>query len=600
MSEWADRERRLSPESSSEPGIWTTARAEYQRDILDAFSDPLVPEVVVISSSQVGKTEILNNVVGYYVDQDPCPILVVQPRVEDAETWSKDRLAPMLRDSPCLRGLVRDPKTKDSGNTIRMKEFPGGRIAMGGANSPAGLAARPVRIVLLDEVDRFPASAGTEGDPVKLAVKRTTTFWNRKIGMFSTPTVKGVSRIEKAWENSDQRRFHVPCPYCAGLQILRWGHIKWAKNEKGGIVDVHYECEHCQGKLKENDKPRMVRNGKWIAGQPEVKGRAGFHLNELYSPWSSWEKVVLEFLESKKQVETLKTWVNTSLGETWEEEGLTIDDAALISRKEEYASEVPAGVAVLTAGVDVQDDRILVAVKGWGRGEESWLIDWITILGKPDTDPKVWSDLDSILSKEWVHELGMTLRIASACIDSGGHATKQVYDFCRPKWNRRVYAIKGQPGSAHPVIKLSQRKNRAKVALGLVGGDTCKGLIYSRLNVPEFGPGYMHFPMIESVDEEYFKQLTAEKQITKFTRGFPSKVWVKTRARNEALDAEMYSLAALATLNANLDSLSARIEAQASEMREKPAKDDREPEVPVRSSRPKYPPRRGGWSVNRW
>src|SRR3990172_8165713 len=311
LSEWADRNRRLSPEASAEPGVWVTARAEYQRGILDAFSDPLVEEVVVMSSSQVGKTEILNNVVGYYIDQDPCPILIVQPRVEDAETWSKDRLAPMLRDTPCLRGLVKDPKTKDSGNTIRMKEFPGGRIAIGGANSPAGLAARPVRVVLLDEVDRFPASAGTEGDPVRLAIKRSQTFWNRKIGKFSTPTVKGASRVEAEWEESDQRRYHVPCPVCPGLQILRWGQVKWGKDEKGKPSGVHYECEHCQAKIEERDKLRMVRNGRWIAGKPEIKRKAGVHLNELYSPWSSWQAMVERFYEDKKRPETLKTFVNT-------------------------------------------------------------------------------------------------------------------------------------------------------------------------------------------------------------------------------------------------------------------------------------------------
>lgn len=565
---------------------------------MDAFTDPSIFEVVVMSSAQVGKTEILNNVVGYFIEQDPCPILVVQPTIEMGETWSKDRLAPMLRDTPSLQGLVKDPRSRDSGNTLRMKEFPGGRIAIGGANSPAGLASRPIRIVLLDEIDRFPPSAGSEGDPVRLAIKRSLTFWNRKIGKFSTPTVKGASRVEAEWEESDQRQYHVPCPYCAGQQVLRWGGIKFKKDDKERPVDVHYECEYCHARLHEADKLRMVRNGRWVAGRSEVKGKAGFHLNELYSSWSSWQKVVEDFLTAKKRPETLKVWVNTSLGETWEEEGLTVDDGSLVSRREEYSAQVPLGGAVLTAGVDVQDDRLLVKVKSWGRGEESWLVEWITIPGRPETDPKVWADLDAVLLRTWTHELGTTLRIAAACVDSGGHATKQAYDFARTRGHRRIFAIKGVGGPGAPVIKLSTRKNAKKVILALVGSDTCKGLIYARLQVEEYGPGYMHFPRRPEVDEEYFKQLTAEKQITKFNKGFPTKVWVKTRARNEALDCEAYALAALATLNANLDQIAHRIEAQ-SELR----KEEKPPEPPP-DNKPRFPTRgispRRSWSATKW
>ncbi len=565
---------------------------------MDAFSDPSIEDVTGITSAQVGKTEILNNVVGYYIDQDPCPILIVQPTIEMGETWSKDRLAPMLRDTPILRGLVKDPRAKDSGNTLRMKEFPGGRIAIAGANSAASLASRPVRIVLQDEIDRFPPSAGSEGSPTRLADKRSQTFWNRKRGKFSTPTVKGVSAIEAEWERSDQRRYHVPCPFCGGFQVLIWGQVRWSKDEKDRPADVHYECEHCRAKIYEPDKLRMIRNGRWVAGRPEVRGHAGFHLNELYSPWSTWQKVVEDFLEAKKRPETLKVWVNTSLGETWEEEGLTVDDGSLLSRREEYAAPVPLGVAVLTAGVDVQDDRLLVKVKGWGRGEESWLIDWITISGRPETDPKVWADLDAVLSRVWAHELGTTLRIASACIDSGGHATKQAYDFARTRGHRRIFAIKGVGGAGAPVIKLSTRKNKAKVVLALVGSDTCKGLIYSRLQVEEYGPGYMHFPKRPEVDEEYFKQLTAEKQITKFVRGFPSKIWMKTRARNEALDCEAYALAALATLNANLDQLAQRLEAQAELVKKEPEKPDPPTDPMMPGRRPS--PSRKSWSATRW
>lgn len=618
VSEWADKYRCLSEESSAEPGQWYTERAEYQRGIMDAFSDPEIEDVCVMSSAQVGKTEILNNVVGYFIHQDPCPILVVEPTIEMAETWSKDRLAPMLRDTPALAGKVNDPRSRDSGNTLRAKEFRGGRVSIAGANSPASLASRPVRVVLQDEIDRFPASAGTEGSPRKLADKRANNYWNRKRGKFSTPTVKGVSAIEAEFEESDQRRYHVPCPYCGVLQTLKWGQsdkrlklggMKWEKDEKGKPRNIRYECEGCGAALYEKDKYRMIRNGQWIAGKPENKGRAGFHINELYSPWSSWKKIVKEFLEAHKKPETLKVWINTTLGETWEEEGVQADDGSLMARREEYGPELPEGVVLLTAGVDVQDDRIRVKVKGWGEDEESWLVEWIDILGAPATDKKVWDDLDEILLRTWTHPKAMALKIAAACVDSGGHATKQVYDFCRKRENRRVWAIKGMGGAGLPVIKLPPRKARkgGKIVLGLVGVDTCKGLVYDRLKLEEFGPGYMHFPMRPEIDEEYFKQLTAEKIVTKFVRGFAAKVWVKTRARNEALDCEAYNIAALASLNANLKQIAAKIKAQ-------PKKDPPRDPAPEKAAairpidritegtaaRPLPRPPRGGGFVNRW
>ena len=328
ISEWADLYRYLSPEASAEPGKYKTSRAEYQRGIMDAFSDPQVTRIVVMSSAQVGKTEILNNIVGYYIDQDPSTILNLQPTLEMAQTWSKDRLAPMVRDNPCLTKKVKSSKSKDSDNTILHKLFPGGHITMVGANSPAGLASRPIRIVLCDEVDRYPVSAGAEGDPVNLAIKRTTTYWNKKIGLFSTPTIKGVSRIEKAFAESDQRYYYVPCPHCGVYQRLRWGHVKYSKDN---IKEAYYECEHCGGHLSDSDRYRAIARGYWEA-QEEFKGVAGFHLNELYSPWRKLADIVQDFLDAKDKPDTLKTWVNTSLGETWEEAGESVDPDSLESR----------------------------------------------------------------------------------------------------------------------------------------------------------------------------------------------------------------------------------------------------------------------------
>lgn len=293
VSDWADAERKLSPEASAEPGQWITSRAEYQRGIMNAFSDPTIETVVVMSSAQVGKTEILNNVIGYHVAQDPSPMLVVQPTLDMAQTWSKDRLAPMLRDTPVLSGLVKDPRARDSGNTTLHKVFPGGHITSCGANSPASLASRPVRIVLCDEVDRYPLSAGSEGDPVSLARKRATTFWNRKIGLFSTPTVKGVSRIEQAWEESDKRRFHVACPDCETYQPLIWAQVSWTEPH-----DARYTCSHCGSLWDDGQRVRSIRKGKWIASG-ETKKVAGFHLSGLYSPWTPLADAVEDFLQAK-------------------------------------------------------------------------------------------------------------------------------------------------------------------------------------------------------------------------------------------------------------------------------------------------------------
>jgi phage terminase large subunit GpA-like protein len=529
---------------------------------MDAAADPLIETIVVMSSAQVGKTEMINNLLGYHIDRDPCPMLIVQPTIAMAETWSKDRLAPMIRDTPSLCDLVKDPRSRDSGNTVLAKQFPGGQLAAAGANSPASLASRPIRLALLDEVDRFPPSAGTEGDPVKLAIKRTTTFWNRKILIVSTPTTKGASRIEAAFEESDQRFFEVPCPTCASYQVLQWGQLKFDRDDKERPINVRYECEHCKAQLTETDKHRMVRNGQWVANRPWVTGTAGFHLSEMYSPWSTWKNMVENFLEAKKRPETLRVFINTSLGETWEEEGTRIDDGALASRREPYTFDdsLDENILLLTAGADVQDDRIEVYVKGWGLGEESWLIGHAELRGNPETSLTVWKLLDDYLLRSWASASGHTLRIAAACIDSGGHATQQAYQFCRKREARRVWAIKGCSGAGLPIIKLGARQKRSGVALGLVGVDTAKGLIFSRLELAEFGPGYMHFP--KSVDEEYFKQLTAEKLFTKYVKGVPTRVWKKVRARNEALDCEVYSIAAFASLNANLERISARVKSR--------------------------------------
>jgi len=543
VSEWADSYRRLSSEASSEPGQWRTDRAAYQRGIMDAFNEAGVETVVVMSSAQIGKTEFLLNIVGYHSHQDPAPMLMIQPTLEMAETVSKDRLAPMIRDCPSLTGVFGDVKSRSSGNTLRHKVFPGGHITLAGANSPASLASRPVRVVLFDEVDRYPVSAGAEGDSVSLGRKRAATFWNRKILLTSTPTVKGASRIEYAYEASDQRRYWVPCPHCEEFQVLMWRQVHW---DKGKPETAHYACEHCGGVMHERDKHKMLTGGQWRADKPGGK-TAGFHISELYSPWRRWEEMVADFLEAKDDSEMLRTFVNTSLGETYEEQGDSVDPSSIMARAYDFGEVIPADVCVLTMGVDVQHDRLELELVGWNADGESWSIDYQAIVG--DTSKAApWQELTQYIEQTWPHASGPLISVSSVCIDSGDQ-TQTVYDYCASHIGRRLYAIKGVAGEGKPVADLPKKKRTASGRVFhfmTIGTDAAKTAVYQSLSKGEAGPGYCHFPLHRG--EEYYFQLTAEQVQTKFRNGFPHRVWVKTRARNEALDCRIYAYAAFKRL----------------------------------------------------
>jgi phage terminase large subunit GpA-like protein len=605
VSEWADAERRLSPEASAEPGRWRTDRAPYQREILNAAGDAspqvvklqtedgalvdhyinYVETVVMMSSAQVGKTELLLNLVGYFVDYDAAPILLLQPTIEMAQAFSKDRLAPMVRDTPALNGKISDSKSRSTGNTILHKSFPGGHITMAGANSPASLASRPIRTLLADEVDRYPPSAGTEGDPLKLAEKRTTTFWNKRKVIVSTPTIKGLSVVERRYEDSTQERYCLPCPECKALQPLRWPNI---------VFDlVGHTCEIC-GSVSGQDA-WCKQQGTWIARTPHPHTR-GFHLNELVSPWRRWEQIIDDFKQAKKSPETLKTFVNTSLGETFEEQGESVDHSMLYARREHYAAPVPAGACVLTAAIDTQDDRLEIGVEGWGDGEENYKIDYVVLRGDPSR-PELWRRLDDVLDKRYAHESGVQLRIACAVIDSGGHYTQQVYKYVKPRETRRVYAIKGKAAPGSPVVSRPTKSNLGKVSLFGIGTDTAKEVIYARLRNSEPGAGYVHFPVLPIFDEEYFAQLTAEQCVTKYVQGRAVRVWKKTRPRNEALDIAVYNLAALYILNPNFKKLAARLST------EEPEQDEPKPsDIEKATTKPtakRKRPRRSGY-INSW
>ncbi|KEO84767.1 phage terminase large subunit family protein [Tumebacillus flagellatus] len=553
VSEWADEHRRLSPESSAAPGRWRTDRAPFQREIMDSVNDPESETVIVMSSAQVGKTELILNTIGYFMDHDPSPIMLIQPTLEMAETFSKDRLAPMLRDTPKLRSKVKGAKGKDSGNTLLHKNFAGGQITMAGANSPASLASRPIRVVLLDEVDRYPASAGTEGDPVSLVSKRTTTFWNRKRIMVSTPTIAGASRIEDEYLSSTMEEWCLPCPSCGEYQPLEWSRVH--------LEDAKMACECCGFHFSEFEWKNGVQKGKWIAQQESTK--RGFHLNELASPWKRWTQIIAEYNEAKDDDEMLKTWWNTALGLPWdemeqhadEEDRIEITEKGLCDRQEDYRAVVPDDVRVLTAGVDVQGNRLEVEVVGWGRGKESWGIEYRQIVGDP-AKPEVWAKLDEYLDRIWRRADGMGLRVASTTVDSGGHHTTEVYRYCVEREYRNVWAIKGKGGYGVPVVGRVSETPREKAHLFIIGVDDLKGKLMTRLKAQVPGPGYCHFPSDpeRGYDETYFKGLLSEKKVIRRHRGVKRIKWVKkSNVRNEPLDLRNYATAALEILNPNLE-----------------------------------------------
>lgn len=548
ISEWADKYRMLSSEASAEAGRWRTDRAPYQREIMDAISNNSVETVVIKSSAQIGKSELLLNTIGYYIDYDPSPILLLQPTVDGAKDFSKDRIATMVRDTPAITEKVSDSKAKDSNNTILHKIFPGGHLTLVGANSPAGLASRPIRILLADEVDRYPVSAGTEGDPLALAEKRTKTFWNKKKVYVSTPTERGTSRIEFEFEDSTQEEWCLPCPCCGKYQPLTWSQIKFE--------DVTMECKFCKERFKEHEW--KSQEGKWVVGNPNAcESKRGFHINALASPWERWETIIKEFKIAKKDKEKLKTWVNTTLGESWEDdEGEGTDENTLIKRRETYNAELPDDVLLLTAGIDVQDNRFEIEVVGWGLDKESWGIEYKTFYGDLG-QPAIWNQLDEYLMKTFYYNNGESLRISSACIDSGGHFTDEVYRFVKDKEHRRIFAIKGYGGD-RPFIGKPSRNTRNKAVLFPIGVDLGKENIFLRLQTEFEGPGYCHFPteIEKGYDEVYFKGLCSEKRVLTYTKGVSTFKWVKKSGRrNEPLDVRNYANAAYEIFNPNTDML---------------------------------------------
>ena len=553
LSEWADKHARLSPESSADIGRWKSY--PYQIGIMDALIDPSIEMVTWMKSARVGYTKIINWDTAFHIAQEPCSQLIVQPTVEDAAGYSKDEIAPMLRDMPVLEGLVMEPKSRSSSNVILKKSYPGGILHLVGANSARGFRRITVKRVKFDEIDGYPPTAGHEGDQIKLGSMRASTFWDRKIILGSTPTIKGISKIEKSFNESDQRYRFLPCPYCGKFQVLKFRQIKWPKNEP---EKARYQCEFCEKLIPHSMKRKMDEKGEWRATKP-FNRHAGFHIwaGYSYSPNSTWAHIAIEFMKVKKDREQLKTFTNTVLGETWEEDGDQPEWEKLSARAEPYKIlTVPMGGLLLCAGVDTQDNRLEVLIKAWGKGAENWTIYQSALWGDPDK-PEVWKQLDELLNRSYRHESGSDLHIMSMGIDTGGHKTQAVYNFCRHR-APRVFALKGMSTPGKPIVgpatkqdvDFAGQKISGGVELTPVGTDIAKGVIYNRLKFTEPGPGYAHFPI--GLDDEFYRQLTAEKLVTSYNKeGFAVKKWIKTRERNDCLDCDVYCLAA--ALKAGLD-----------------------------------------------
>lgn len=550
---------------------------------MDACSDPNIQEVVVMAGAQLGKTEAILNIIGYHIHHDPSPILVLQPTLDMAQTFSKDRIASgLLRSTPSLRDKVKDPRARDSGNTTLHKVFPGGALTIVGANSPSGLASRPIRLVLCDEVDRYPASAGSEGDPIALARKRSATFWNRKIIMVSTPTHAGSSRIEEAYLKSDQRQFYVPCKHCEHEQTMEWRNVQWKDSDPDTAA---YMCDSCGTLWTDSDRRWSIRNGRWI-GKTEYNGVAGFAISGLYSPWTPLSDGVKDFYSVKKSPEQLRVWTNTYLGEPFVDAGEQIDDFMLAERRESMPY-VPEDVVLITAGVDVQDNRLEISIIGFARDDESYVLDHVTLYGDPST-PQLWTNLDSILNKQFETESGRQIAIRGSCVDSGGHFTNSVYAYCKKNQGRRIFAIKGIGGEGKPLVGRPSKNNIAKCPLFPIGVETAKDLVFARMKIQEAGPGYMHFSDV--LNEEYFRQLTAEKVMTRFHKGFKRRVYEKIRPRNEALDCMVYALAAYGILGVDVNSFADR----AAMKQEKPVEDSE------KTAKNAFIPRTGRGFTNSW
>lgn len=559
VSEWADEHRVLTTRSSPEPGLWRTSRTPFLKDIMDSLSASSPWErVVFMKGSQIGATECGNNWIGYVIHMAPGPMMCVQPTTDMAKRNSKQRIGPLISDSPALRQLVREARSRDSGNTTLAKEFLGGILVMVGANSAKGLRSMAARYLFLDEVDGYKESVDKEGDPCDLAIARTSNFRRKKIFIASTPTLRGNSRIERYFGESDQCYYFVPCPRCKQFITLLPEQLQWSKIQRGQGA---YICQECEGEIYDYEKNLMLPAGEWRPTAAGDQLTRGYHLSSYYSPvgWLSWTQILTKRDRAGSDPEKLQVYQNTILGMTWQEIGEVPDVDRLYERREEYPiGEIPEGGLVLTAGADVQLNRIEVEVVAWGRGKRSWSVDYRVFEGNTN-QPAVWKQLAELMDEDFPSAYGGSLRIQKLAVDSG-FQTMTVYDWVRSMLSGRVMAVKGDSNvaslvSVPSVIEVGPggRYIKGGVKLWRVNSGIAKEELYRflRLSKPEQGDpwptGYCHFP---SYAKAYFEQLCAEHLVTYWVNGTMRTQWRKKldQERNEALDCRVYARAAAVSL----------------------------------------------------
>lgn len=561
MDDYADQYRRLSEKSSPEPGQWKTSRVPFMREPMKCLSNSSdVQDVSLMKGTQISGTETGNNFACYVIDHMPGPMMIVQPTLDMGKRYSRQRFTPMTIDMPSLAEKIADARSRDGGNTLLEKDFIGGYLVITGANSATGLRSMPVRFLFMDETDAYPFDLDNEGDPEQLAVKRTQNFARKKILRVSTPTIDGMSRIQKAFKRGDQRYYHVPCPHCGGEQKLIWKQLKWDKTlpKEKQPESVYYECVHCKEAIHEHHKTEMLEYGQWIPENPNApKHRRSYHINSLYSPlgWYSWKNAVEDWLDAQGDVELLKTFTNTVLAEVWKEAVNDVEPKILQSKAEPYElGVVPEGGLILFASSDTQDDRLESYIYAIGKGEEAWLVDYEIFLGDPSIPEtkagSPWAEMKDWWLKPRQHACGTWLNVEAMGVDTGGHHTHDAYKFCRDNKHLGVIALKGASQRSKPIINrpskvdIDWRGRIFKRGLDLyqVGTDTAKSMIYSRFLREEKGAGYIHFP--DALPFEIFEQLTAEKLTRRYKKGFATYEWHKSSAaRNEALDCLVYLFA---------------------------------------------------------
>lgn len=577
VTEWAEQHRILSGKDSAEPGPYRVSRTPYAlepQDMLSASSN--VEEVVLMWGAQTSKTTIGSNWIGYIIDTQPGPAMIVQPTLDGAKRYSRQRLTPMIEESPRLKRKVRENRSRDEANTMLLKEYAGGYLAVAGANSAAGLRSMPIRDIYFDEVDGYPQDVDGEGDPITLAKARQTTFARRKRLITSTPLVKGFSKVEEAYFKSDQRQYHVACPHCGEHQVLEWGAdkpwgVKWHKAADGTpLTDTaHYVCRHNGCEIEEHHKLVMLRcvqlggTAEWRAGHPAGRN-PGYQLNSLYSPlgWLSWREIAGEWLAARAAQAhgdhaLMRAFVNTRLAETWEEQGDKISQHELAKRAvDRPMGVVPHGGLMLVQGIDTQPDRLERRVWAYGRDEASWLVDVEVIRGDPNlpegADGSPWTRLTQICRAPVPHASGAELLIEATAIDTGGHNTQAVYGYCRDHAKANVLAIRGSPQPGRTplgkpsLVDVNWRGKTIARSLKLwsLGTDTIKHLLYGRLRLNQPGPGYIDLPRAVTFTDE-LEQMTAERLGTKYVKGRPKLEWFTPPGkRNEALDCAVYAYAA--------------------------------------------------------